>query len=208
MTEKHVFIYKDADGQEYKIRTACLILICHEQVVMIKDCKQEIEFPGGKVESIDRNIYDTMGRELWEELFLRGEHPGEFLADWYDVKRQIIGNPLDLHHAVWIEIMSRLVHADKRVEYFKRTGSELKTLYFIITIPKSIAAHLEKECGAYLVDIKSLQDARTMASKCLEVSKLTSSASPVLSRNIEIPVKNEYLKIRDRELFCLPKCIL
>ena len=198
---KNVFIYKDKDGQEYKIRTACLILICHEQVIMIKDCTQEIEFPGGKVETVDRNIYDTMGRELWEELFLRGNHEGEFLSDWFDVKRAIIGASGKQQNAMWIDIMRRLVIAEKKVEFFKRSGSELKTLYFIITIPKRIALYLEKECGAYLVDIKSLQDARTLANKYSDLS------TNRISRNIEIPVKNEYLKIRDRELYCLPKCI-
>lgn len=188
------FIYIDKLGNTFKIRTACVILICHEQVVMIKDYKNELEFPGGKVENIDNNIYDTLGREMWEELFLQGKHSGEYLENWKEVKKDILNNPSIKSNESWIYIMSKVSNPRMRSELFKRSGSELKTIYYVTTIPKSIANYLERECGAFLVDIKAFQSARSMANNCT-------------AKHIELIVKNNSYKIRSRELFCLPRSI-
>jgi hypothetical protein len=158
-----------------------------------------LEFPGGKVEKPDRSIYDTAGRELWEELFLQGRHEGEYLENWAEVKRSIITNPENPKHHAWIEIMQRLVDSNN---YFKKSGSDLKTLYFMVKIPKSIALYLVEHCGAYLVDVKAIQDAKKL------ISNGPFSKHRAISRKIEIPTctldADKYMQIRDRDLFCIP----
>lgn len=178
-------------GQKFKIRTACLVLTCHDHVIMINgsnfDDRATLEFPGGKVEKIDCNIYDTLGRELWEEVFLRGHHEGEHLADWPQIKKHIIAtaseNPVSagFDERTWVEIMRRVLAANVTCTgQFKRSRSSLKTMYFVVAIPSEVAKYLTKNCNAYLVKRADLQRA---------LDKYESSLSE---------------SIRDRELHCMP----
>jgi hypothetical protein len=190
--DKAHFTIREED-REYKIRAVCIVLICHEAVMMIKDNGTELEFPGGKVESCDTNIYDTAGRELWEELFLRGQHDGSHLSNWHEIKKEIVNTKCNHQCTLWISIMEKLIKSSRR--NFNKNGPELKTLYLTATISKNTAKFLQKNCGAYAVDIRSLNDARSIAGFC--------------SHNVvEIPVCGEYMKVRGRELFCIPDTVL
>jgi 8-oxo-dGTP pyrophosphatase MutT (NUDIX family) len=162
-----------------------------------------VEFPGGKVEASDKSVYDTMGRELWEELFLQGQHEGDYLKNWAEIKQHIITHPNDEKHAAWIYIMNQIVNSSYL--YIQRDGSTLKTVYFIVNMDPNIVRFLIESLNhVYLLDMQALQDARDLVYHSPHLS-----GSSAVWRMIEVPAMKDksrtFVKIRGRELFCMPK---
>jgi hypothetical protein len=141
-------------GSTYDVRAVCVILVSHKDVIMIKDKCGTLEFPGGKVESPDNNVFDTIGREIWEEVFLKDDYKGEFLENWPEIRKEM-PQMESLDTQCWMEIMRRLV--DSRT-FIKKAGPKLKTMYFTTRIPRRIATYLSEKHDACEISIKSLYD--------------------------------------------------
>lgn len=132
-------------GRYVRARTACVVLRYvvngETYVLTIKERpnKNIIEFPGGKVESSDSDIYDTCFREVWEEIILKDQFNGRRLHNWHSIRKQIMES--DHSDAVLCQKIYGALHTCKVSTY----GSQpLKTVYFIIDVSIQDAEYLIK----------------------------------------------------------------
>jgi len=123
-------------GQRVMARTACIILRYtwkgEKHVLTIREGKKDIlEFPGGKVEIGDRDIYDTCFREMWEEIILKDDFEGDahHLRDWRKIRENIVrSNDLD-------ERLCRELYDELRYSTIITYGNcPLKTIYFVVDV--------------------------------------------------------------------------
>ncbi len=132
-------------GQYIMARTACTILRYVENgqryVLTIKERdKNIVEFPGGKVEVGDEDIYDTVFREIWEEIILKdnlGMDEGRFLKNWPNIRKEILNSP-HIDQRICCKIYNSL-----RISQVVPYGSgALRNLYFIVDISTDDAKYL------------------------------------------------------------------
>ena len=135
------------EKREVLARTACLILQFQNlegnySTLMIEGekNKDELEFPGGKVEGVDEDIYDTCFRETWEEVILGDIFPLEgnwHLEDWPAIRQKILSSD-EQNQKLVSDIYKKLQNAPNVIY-----GScPLKTIYFIVTISLAEATTL------------------------------------------------------------------
>jgi len=95
--EKAYFSNK-CNGQYIMARAACIVLRYVDQgqtytlTIRERADKNILEFPGGKVEVGDVDIYDTVFREIWEEIILKdklGEGNHKYLKNWDKLRNDI-----------------------------------------------------------------------------------------------------------------------
>lgn len=135
------------DNHPVMARTACIIMkytdeFGHKNVLTIRERmdKDVVEFPGGKVEEEDRDIYDTTFREIWEEIFLKGAlgpNNNKYIRNWKQIRNNIIGSK-DYDQILCTQLYNALKTA-KAVSY---GGNAFRTVYFIIDINLVQAQHL------------------------------------------------------------------
>lgn len=145
-------------GHSIMARTACIILkykSANENFILsIKEKKDFVELPGGKVEKGDLDIYDTMFRELWEEIILKdqlGEGNHKHLKNWSTIRDTIV-NSDDADEQLCYQIYNELKTAPV-VSY----GGVLKTVYFVIDISENHANYFITKHNAIPIGINVIK---------------------------------------------------
>lgn len=137
-------------GQNVMARAACIILRYKDSesltgekfVLTIKERadKNVVEFPGGKVEVGDLDLYDTTFREVWEEIFLKdilGEGNHKHLRNWAEI-RDTITHSNDPDMVLCHQIYKSLINGPMMT--YGRCA--LKTIYFIVDVTADQAKYL------------------------------------------------------------------
>lgn len=174
-------------------RTACIILKYTKKnlkdesfILSIKEKKDFVELPGGKVEVGDLDIYDTMFRELWEEIILKdqlGEGNHKHLKNWAAIRDTIV-NSKDVDEQLCYHIYNALKTAPV-VSY----GGVLKTVYFVVNITDEQAEHFIQKHNAIPIGIDVIEH-------IIESNKPKSWGRNAL-KNKTYKGKNTYLHIMD-----------
>jgi len=189
-------------GQLVMARAACIILrytdiLTGERCVLtIKERadKNVVEFPGGKVEVGDTDLYDTTFREVWEEIFLKdvlGEGNHKHLRNWADIREEMItSDDVDkmLCHQIYKSLKSGPMMTYGRCA--------LKTIYFIVDVTASQAEYLinaHKLVPLSISVINHIVDYNNMKKKSFTPSQ------GYKRRSTYFHSQNELYKIRGRD---------
>lgn len=135
------------DNNVIMARTACIVMNYVDEfgikkvlTICEKIDKNIIEFPGGKVEEDDLDIYDTAFREIWEEIILKGAlgpNNNKHLRNWKQIRLNIM-NSNHYDQVLCTQLYNRL-RKSKAVSY---GGNAFRTIYFIVDITLQQAQHL------------------------------------------------------------------
>lgn len=140
------------DKRPVMARTACIIMkyvdkYGDKQVLTIRERidKDVIEFPGGKVEEEDLDIYDTTFREIWEEIILKGAlgpNNNKYLRNWREIRQNI------MHSTDRDQVLcTQLYNALKTAKAISYGGNALRAVYFIVDITLAQAQYLIYQHG-------------------------------------------------------------
>jgi hypothetical protein len=148
------------DDRPVMARTACIILKYVDngakKVLTIRERidKDLIEFPGGKVEDEDQDIYDTIFREIWEEIILKGAlgpNNGKYLRNWSQIRANI------MQSKGYDQIFcTQLFHTLKTAKALSYGGNAFRTVYFIVDINYTQAQYLIYVHGMIPVPVEIL----------------------------------------------------
>lgn len=146
------------DNRSVMARTACVIMKYVDEhgakkVLTIQERidKDVIEFPGGKVEDNDLDIYDTTFRELWEEIILKGAlgpNNNKYLRNWRQIRENIMQSS-DYDQAFCTYIYDSL----KRAKITSYGGNAFRTVYFIVEINLHQAQYLIQTHGMIPISV-------------------------------------------------------
>lgn len=135
------------DNRPVMARTACIIMkytdeFGQKKVLTIRERidKDVIEFPGGKVEEEDLDIYDTTFREIWEEIILKGAlgpNNNKYIRNWKQIRSNIVQST-DYDQV----LCTQLYHALKTSKAVSYGGNAFRTVYFIVNISLIQAQYL------------------------------------------------------------------
>lgn len=144
--EKSYFTIR-VKGQFIMARTACIVLRYTDSsnnryVLTIKERadKNIVDFPGGKVEIGDADIYDTGFREIWEEVILKdqlGDENHKHLKNWNTIRDDIIASQ-DPDQTICCQIYNAI----KSCQIIPYGGGALRNVYFIVDITADQADYL------------------------------------------------------------------
>jgi hypothetical protein len=130
-------------------RSACIVLRYVDEsgskhVLTINGKNNTVEFPGGKVEDGDINIFDTGFREMWEEIFLKDilGNEARYLRDWNNIRKDIMksSEPDQI-------ICAGLYNALMNCRMIPYGGGALRNIYFLVDITLDKANYLINNHG-------------------------------------------------------------
>lgn len=149
-------------GDPLIMRTGCLILRKVSQptqdfdFIMIKEAYTDstLSFPGGTCETEDRDIYDTVTREFYEECVLGDTMDDDYLQNWSTMLQEFLNNPTDRIHHIIKYIYSCIKSPD--VDIFAY-GEKLKCLYFQVFLDDSDFDYLTNNHDVHQINISDLR---------------------------------------------------
>jgi len=214
MSSKVIRFYKDkayfsdsCNGQFIMARAACIVLRYVENgeaftlTIRERADKDIVEFPGGKVEVGDTDIYDTVFREIWEEIILKdklGEGNNKYLKNWAKIRKDIVAST-DTDETICHDIYKQLA-SSKMIPY----GScALKIVYFVINITLDQAKHLISAHNMIPIPIsiiKHVVDFNNAKKGRGKLTAYTERSSPAYKRkNTNFYSNGEIYKLRGRD---------
>ncbi len=187
-------------GQHVMARAACILLKYKDGnenfILTIKEKKDIVELPGGKVEITDIDIYDTMFRELWEEIILKdqlGEGNTKHLRNWEDIRNTIINST-----AYDEQLCYYIFKSLKKCPMVSYGTGALKTIYFVVDITLEDAKHLINKHNAIPLSVNIINFI-VNSNKRLIRSRIYKGKNTYFQSNDEI------YKIRCRDFDGLPR---
>jgi len=140
------YYFPNVENKNSKHHTICGVIkstIDGTDVIIMVYEYGYLQCPGGKVESYDKNVYDTLWREIWEEIFMEMEFDGH---DSY-VKSMAAASVEDQ------ELMECIKKSTDLSDLVECRCCALQTVYIKISLDEDYAKKLLKRKNMFAVPV-------------------------------------------------------
>jgi hypothetical protein len=148
-------------GKTFKIRAGCLVLRDYDgNCLMINEPKLSrgrtvIGFCGGTVEDHDKDIIDTVLREMYEECILKDSLPIDWVKQWLDIQARFIHAPITLNEIIFNYIYT-ICKTRQRI-YVDGHNADLKSMYFQVVLPRLYSDYLVANYNMLVINVQMFE---------------------------------------------------